>query len=549
VTTRRGGLLRQRNFRLLWVGETVSQAGSSMANVVIPLLAVTVLRASTFDVASLSAAGSLPWLMIGLPAGAWADRLPTRTLMIACDVAAAVLYASLPAAAWFGLLTIGQLVVVALLAGVSNVFFGTAYQVYLPSLVAAGDLVEGNAKLQGSASAATIGGRSAAGVAVAGLGAATAVLFNAASFLASAACLVRIGRGSARPAEPERKTTLREEIATGARFVARDPYLRPLTIYAAVANLAYAGYASLVVLFLVRVAGLGAATVGVLMAAGGIGGTAGALIARRVGRVLGTARALMLTTATNTFGLLIPLAHAGPRVICYAVGAVVMTAGLLIGNIIVAAFRQSYCPPGMLGRVVTGMRFLAFGASPVGALLAGGLGTALGVRNALWCALGVAALSGALLFRPAFLSHRDLPSESDGAPSSNPKWPDRPYVPLRPQSRPREPHVNHLTGESRLAAAAVRARDDLQQMTVRVGKVDSAAAVVMVDLRRAAPARIGPVSGPLSLDPTEDHVEVVVGDQEGIVLGRDLAAGLAVVKGYAVARFDDEERAVPDRLR
>jgi hypothetical protein len=382
VTSRRGGLLRHRDFRLLWIGETVSQAGSSMAIVVVPLLAVTTLRASTFDVASLSAAGSLPWLLIGLPAGAWVDRLPARSLMITCDVAAALLYASLPVAAWAGLLTVGQLAIVALLAGACNVLFATAYQVYLPLLVTAGDLVEGNAKLQGSASAATIGGRGAAGVAADGLGAATAVLFNAASFLVSAACLLRIGPGAARPAGAERTTTLRQEMASGARFIARDPYLRPLTVYAAVANLAYAGYSSLVVVFLVRVAGLGAATVGLLMAAGGIGGTAGALVARRLGRALGTARTLLLTTLTDLFGLLIPLAHAGPRVICYTVGIVVMTAGLLIGNILVAAFRQSYCPPGMLGRAVAGMRFLSFGAIPVGALLAGSLGTALGVRNA-----------------------------------------------------------------------------------------------------------------------------------------------------------------------
>ena len=412
MTNRRGGLLCHRDFRLLWFGETVSQAGSSMALVVVPLLAVTMLRASTFEVASMSAAGSLPWLLIGLPAGAWVDRLPARSLMIACDLVAALLYASLPVAAWAGLLTIGQLAVVALLAGACNVLFTTAYQVYLPSLVTAGDLVEGNAKLQGSASAATIGGRGAAGIAADALGAATAVLFNAASFLVSAACLLRIApgdQGPARPTRAERTTTLRQEIASGARFIVGDPYLRPLTIYAAVSNLAYAGYSSLIVVFLVRVAGLGAATVGLLMAAGGIGGTAGALVARRVGRALGTARALLLTTLTDLFGLLIPLTQAGPRVICYAVGIVVATAGLLIGNILVAAFRQSYCPPGMLGRAVAGMRFLSFGAIPAGALLAGVLGTALGVRNALWFALGAEALSGALLYTPAIVSRRDLP--------------------------------------------------------------------------------------------------------------------------------------------
>jgi len=158
-TSRRlGGLLWQRNFRLLWIGETVSGVGNAMAVVGVPLLAVTVLHASTFAVAALTAAAYLPWLAIGLPAGAWVDRLSCRPLMITCDVVSALLYASLPAAAWMGVLTTGQLVVVALLAGVANVFFTTAYRVYLPSLISAAELIEGNAKLQGSASAAAIGG-------------------------------------------------------------------------------------------------------------------------------------------------------------------------------------------------------------------------------------------------------------------------------------------------------------------------------------------------------------------------------------------------------
>jgi hypothetical protein len=77
---RPGGLLRQRNFGLLWTGETISQAGSSMAVVGVPLLAVAVLHASTFAISALTAAAYLPWLAIGLPAGAWVDRRSPRPL-------------------------------------------------------------------------------------------------------------------------------------------------------------------------------------------------------------------------------------------------------------------------------------------------------------------------------------------------------------------------------------------------------------------------------------------------------------------------------------
>jgi predicted MFS family arabinose efflux permease len=406
-----GGLLRQRNFRLLWIGESVSGIGNAMAVVGIPLLAVTVLRASTFAVAALTAAAYLPWLVIGLPAGAWVDRLSCRPLMIGCDVISALLYASLPAAAWIGVLTTGQVVVVALLAGAANVFFATAYQVYLPSLVTAAGLVEGNAKLQGSASVATIGGRSAAGLTAQAVGDATALLFNGVSFLVSAACLLCI-RTAAPPRKPvARTTTVRAEVSQGIRFVAGDPYLRPLTVYGAVANLAYTGNLALVVVFLVRVVGLGPAAVGLLMAAGGIGGVLGALVAGRLTRWLGTARALLLTSALGTrlFGLLVPLTGTGPKLAYYVIGAAVVAAGIVVGNIIVGSFRQAYCPPEMLGRVGASMRFLAFGAIPLGALLAGGLGTALGVRTALWVILALYALSGVLLLTRGIRTRRDLP--------------------------------------------------------------------------------------------------------------------------------------------
>jgi hypothetical protein len=404
------GLLRQPNFRLLWTGETVSGAGTSMASVGVPLLAVTVLRASIFAVAALTAAAYLPWLVIGLPAGAWVDRLPARPLMITCDAIAALLYASLPAAAWLGLLSTGQLITTALLAGTANVFFATAYQVCLPSIVAKADLPEGNAKLQGGASVASIAGRSVAGLAAQAVGAAPALLFNSGSFLFSAACLLRI-----RPTVPSRhQTTPRAGVLTeawqGIRLVARDPYLRPLTLYPAAANLAYTGNLALTVVFLVRVVGLDATAVGLLTAAGAVGGLLGAICARRLTRAFGTARALIWTSlGSGVTGLLIPLTAAGPRLACYVTSTAVIAGGIVVGNVIVGSFRQAYCPPSMLGRVTASMRFLAYGAIPLGALAAGALGTALGVRDALWVVQVAFAASGLFLLTAHIRTVRNLP--------------------------------------------------------------------------------------------------------------------------------------------
>lgn len=412
MTVRRGGLLRHRNFRLLWAGETISVTGTTMSVVVVPLLMVTALRASTFAVASASAAATLPWLLIGLPAGAWVDRLPVRRLMIACDLIEAVVFGCVPAAAWFGVLTVDQVVIVAFLTGTADVLFSTAYQVFLPRLVRPADLVEGNAKLQGSASVARIAGRGCAGLIVQLTGAAPAVLFNVGSFLFSAACLIRIREDVAPPPAVARRAAIRTEVYRGVRFIATDPYLRPMTVYAAGSNFGYAGGMALMVIFLVRVAAFGAGSVGVLLAVVGFGGVFGAILARWLGSVAGTARALWLASlGAGAAELLLPFARTGPRAALFVTGAAVLGAGTVIGNIIVASFRQAYCPPEMLGRVVSGMRFVAFGSAPLGALLAGVLGTTVGVRNGLWILLAIDAASGLLLLTPAIVSRRDLPAE------------------------------------------------------------------------------------------------------------------------------------------
>jgi MFS family permease len=425
-----GGLLRQRSFRLLWIGETVSQLGNAMAVVGMPLVAVIVLHASTFVVGVLTAAGWLPWLIIGLPAGAWVDRLPARRVMIGCDVISALLYASVPVAAWAGVLSTGLVIAVQLLGGAASVLFMTAYQVYLPSLVQPGELIEGNTKMQGSASATAFAGPSLAGLLAQLVGAVTAVLCNALSFVVSAVCLL----GARPPGRPEpaprrtglrraglRRAGLRREIADGLRLVLRDPYLRQLSVFWAVANLALTGYAALLILFLVRVVGLTPGAVGLLAAIPGVGGILGAVLTGRITARFGTARGLVLSTLCAVpFGLLIPLTGPGPRLAFYVAGSLLAYTGIAVGNIIIAAFRQSYSPPGMCGRVTATMRFLIFGTSPFGALLGGILGSWLGIRDAMWLLLGAAALSGTLLLTRALTAHRDLPGHPPAVLGSRP---------------------------------------------------------------------------------------------------------------------------------
>lgn len=189
----RGGLLRRhRDFRLLWSGETAGKFGASVTGVALPLIAVSDLHASTFEIGLLNAAAWAPWLVIGLPAGVWVDRLPRRPIMLATAAASLLLFAAVPLADRLGHLSIGLLLAVSLLTGTAAVFFQTAYTAYLPGLLDPADQPEGNAKLHGSASAAQLAGLGSGGLIAQFAGAVNGMFANAATFLVSLVCLSRI---------------------------------------------------------------------------------------------------------------------------------------------------------------------------------------------------------------------------------------------------------------------------------------------------------------------------------------------------------------------
>jgi MFS family permease len=407
----RRGVRWHRDFRRLWIGQTTSKLGSSVTSVALPLVAVATLGASTFQVALLSAATWLPWLIIGLPAGAWVDRLPRRPVMVTCDLVSLFLFVSVPVAWWSGVLTIGHLLAVALLTGTAAVFFQTAYQVYLPALLDRDQMTEGNARLQSSEAAAQVVGPGLGGLIAQLFGAVTGLLADALSFLASTVCLLSIRTREPRIARAGRRRTLRREMAEGLRFVARDPYLRILTVFGAASNLALIGYQAILVVFLVRVVGVSSGTVGVLVAATSLGAVVGAACATRIARLLGTGRGLLLSELVCApFGLLLPLTAPGPRLALVVVGGGVVAAGVAAGNVIKGSFRQTYTPHHLLGRVTVTMQLLNYGTIPVGALLGGALGAAIGIRPTLWIMMAGVVLAAFILLAGPIRRRRDLPS-------------------------------------------------------------------------------------------------------------------------------------------
>lgn len=407
----RWGLFAHRNFRLLWLGETVSKFGTSITTVALPLVGVVELDASPFVVGLLTAAVWLPWLVFGLPAGVWVGRLPRRGVMLTCNVVSAGAFASVPLAAWLDALTIAHLLVVGLLAGTASVFFTTAYQVYLPELLDSRDLIEGNAKLQGSASAAQVAGPGAAGLIAQSVGAVMGLLANAATFLLSTFTLLLIrAPTSTRSPEPEARS-LRRDVVEGVRFIAGDVYLRTLTAFGAAANLALLGYQSILVVYLVRDVGVSPSMTGGLISMGALGGIIGAVIARPLCRRFGTARGILVSQlGASPFGLLIPLADDDWRLGLFVVGSFLLATGVMVSSVVSASFRQTYTPSHLLSRVVATSMVVNYGAIPLGALLGGALGSTLGLRTTMWLMTTLLVLCGGILLASPLRRRRDLPT-------------------------------------------------------------------------------------------------------------------------------------------
>jgi MFS family permease len=409
----RQSLLFHRDFRRLWIGDVLSQGGTVVTMVAMPLLAVTVLHATPLQVGLLTTFEYLAFLLIGLPAGAWVDRMRRRNVMIVADLGRAAVLGSVPVTAALGVLTMWQLYAVVLVIGGLTVFFDVSYQSYLPFLVGREHLVEGNSKLQGTQSVAQVAGPSIGGLLVQSLSAPAALATDAVTFLWSA---VWVGAIQRREPKPERvaPARLRHDIREGLAFIARHRLLRAIAGCTATANLFGSAAQSMLVVLLARDLALSAGVIGALMSAGACGGVLGAFTARRLAARLGQGPAIWLSIGvTAPLTLVQPFLHRGWTLGLFVVAQLAVSAGIVIYNVTQVSFRQALCPDRLLGRMNATMRFFVWGTLPLGGLLGGALGSTVGVRAALL----VAAIGSMLAFLWVYCSPlrwmRELPSGAD----------------------------------------------------------------------------------------------------------------------------------------
>ncbi|MBV6700345.1 MFS transporter [Kitasatospora aureofaciens] len=367
-----------------WSASTVSQLGDEVTRVALPLVAVVALHATALQVALITGAGYLAWLLIGLPAGVLVHRLPLRGTQVAMDLIRGAAVASVPLAAALGVLGLPQLVVVALLVGLASVVFDVGNATFLPSIVAKEELTVRNSLMSGSAATTQLAGPSLGGVLVQFLGGAASMLLDAVSYLLSAALLRTLPAAKQPPAERAPAGGVREQIREGWRFVTQHPVIGPCVAVATAVNFVCGGLMTLTPVFLVRTLGAPAAAVGALMATGGLGSLLGAAATPRLVARTGSGGALRRAALTATaFAFLLPAAGPGWGTLLFAFGNAGFSAGVVVTSIVTRTHRQTHTPPELLPRVMATVRFVSWGAIPVGALAAGAASAVWGTRTAL----------------------------------------------------------------------------------------------------------------------------------------------------------------------
>jgi MFS family permease len=375
------------DLRKVWIGQTLSEFGSRITELAIPLTAILFLEASAAQMGYLAFVQRLPFVLLALWVGVWLDRRRRRGLIISADLFRALLLLLVPLAYILGVLDLWLLFVVGLLTACFTVVAELGMQSYLPSLVDERRLLAANSALEVSRSTAEVGGPMVAGLIIQVVVAPVALVIDAATFVFSAVFVALIRRREPEPPRPERRTSAIRDIRMGLSMVFGHPLLRAIAIASAVFNLFITGILAIYAVFLVRTLHLGPGAIGATFMAFGMGAVVVSLLAPRLlgGEALG--RRLMVAAVACVAGVtILPSAPRDPvvAVVLLLVGMILYGSGVQAFQIGTLTVRQLVTPLSILGRVSAALRFVGWSAGPLGALAAGWAADAVGLRTALW---------------------------------------------------------------------------------------------------------------------------------------------------------------------
>ena len=427
-----GNLWHHRDFSRLWFSETVSSFGSNFSGYALPVMALLLLNATAFDVGLLTALAIVPYPLFGLFVGVWVDRFRKKRIMVVCNAGRMAALLTIPLAAFLGLLTLDQLFVVALVNGVFSVFFDISYQAYLPLLIERKDLIEGNQKLQLSASGATVAGPSIAGAVYQALtdvvspkivGAALTCAADAAGYLAASLALLDIRKPEPKsvPGLAGAEPSFFGEMREGVRVVLGNPLLTRIAGCTATSNLGSYIVGPALLFFAFKRLSYSPLEWGLLGTMGALGFLVGALVAARVTARLGFGRGLAVSVSVAGLAALYPLAIYGYPFVFPCVVAFIIGTSSPVYNISQISLRQAITPDRLQGRMNATMRVIVWGTIPVGALLGGALASlpAFGVVDTMVLGGVVAALAGAwIVLGPVIkLKEQPVPTAEEPAPN------------------------------------------------------------------------------------------------------------------------------------
>jgi len=374
------------------------------------MAAILVIDASAYELGFLAVALSLPGVLVAWGAGGWVDRHRRRPLLIATDLIRAAALTAIPLAAFRHMLTLPVLYAVAAITGICTVLFNLADHVFITDLVSRKRLLDANGKRSAVDSVAEISGPALGGALVALWTAPLAILADAATFVASALLIARIGKHEA-PPRPTAATSFIDDVRTGIRVVWRTPAIKTLFCAMTLFTLCGSFMASLYTLFALRELGLSPAQLGVAIGCGGVGALIGAALAAPTAARWGTRRTLMASLAlTAVMQVFIPLAPAVPWI-----GMLFLVAQQIVGDGAMTVYlvnettlRQRLLPQEALGRSAATWQVAGGLLTPSGALLGAVLAETIGLRPTLWVlALGFAAAFVWLVVARGTLPGRD----------------------------------------------------------------------------------------------------------------------------------------------
>lgn len=411
-------LWRNRSFRWLWLGQGISQVGSQLSSLAVPVLAVSILGATEWQVGILGAAQTAAFLLVGLPAGAWIDRVRKRRVLIAADLVRAAALAFVPLLWITGTLQVWHLYLVAAIFGVASVFFDVAYQSYLPVLLPSSQIGTANSRLEATSQIASVAGPGLGGALLTVVSAPLLLLGDAISYLVSAVSLSRV-RDTEVLHRPEQRASLRTDIAEGLRFVFGHRLLRRIVGTTATSNLFGGIVTTLDSILILRILGLGPIGLGVVFSVGSVGGLLGALATPWLTKRIGEGTAVSLSAIA--FGVTIfamPLAGILPKFALpiLIAGAFLESFFVLVYNITQVTMRQRLTPPRLLGRMNASIRFVVWGVLPIGSLISGVLGSAIGVVPTMWTGASGALFAAAFVVFSPITRMKQLPSDQVADP-------------------------------------------------------------------------------------------------------------------------------------